>query len=154
MHGTNAVLRWWEQHWFQSASDICVHPRTVFCSVWNNHSRWFMPSLFRSAITTLHHLNQKHGNYPKSWGLQLVQESRTPFLGQEKGLFPWLPATLNCHNRLLFGERLLGLQSTVNMYLATKALEKLERSFLSSFETQNKIQTAPYHLREWYLQCS
>lgn len=51
-----------------------------------------------------------------------MQESRTPLLGQEKSLFPWLPANINCHNRFLFREKLLGLQSTVNIYFVTKPL--------------------------------
>lgn len=138
VHGTNSVLRWAKWHWFQSASDVCVDPRTMFFSVWNNHSHWFMPYIFKSAIAALHHLNQKHVNYPKSWSMQFVQESRTPpLLGQEKWLFPWLPATLNCHNRLLFREKLLGLQSTVNMYFVTKPLTT-ERSFQSTTETRKK----------------
>lgn len=85
---------------FQSASDICVQPRTMVCSVWSNHSHWFIPYIFKSAITTLHHLNKKYLHHPKSWGMQFMQESRRTPLGQEKWLVLWLPATLKCHNSL------------------------------------------------------
>lgn len=83
-----------------------------------------------------------------------MQQSRPPpLLGQEKGLFPWLPATLNCPNRLLFREKLLGLQSTGNMYFVTKPLTT-EESFQSRSETWNKIQSSARHPQEWYRQCS
>lgn len=100
VRGTKSVLRWTKWHCFQSLSDVCVHPRTRLCSVWSNLSHWFMPCIFNSAIATLHHLNSKHLNYPKRWGMLFVQESRRTPLGREKWLLPWLPAILKHHNNL------------------------------------------------------
>lgn len=151
VHGRKSVLRWMKWHCFQSPSDVCVHPRTRLCSVWSNLSHWFMPCIFNSTTATLHHLNSKHLNYPKCWGMQ---ESRRTPLGQEKRSLPWLPAILKQHNNLYVQTEVVRVaKDSVDVTKPLTAETNTRESSQSTTEAWNGEEMAAWHLQEWCAHC-